>query len=107
MSLGVSSIIKYFNSVLNSYLSFFKCADDFKVAKTRFYWYFKYSLVSTLKAKLKYVSRRQVFQRYGFDITCLNYQGNKINFVKWNDIKKLKKEYLINNNNKELFKIMY
>lgn len=60
MTLNVFDIIKYFNSTLNGYLSFYRRADDFKVAKTRFYWYFKYFLVSTFKAKLKLGSRRKI-----------------------------------------------
>lgn len=81
--------------VFSNYLSFFRCVDDFKIVKTRFYWYFKYSLVSTLKTKLKYGSRHKVFQRYGFDIKCLDRWNNEVSFAKWDDIKKLKKEYLI------------
>ena len=106
MTLNVSDIIKYFNSVLNGYLSFYRCADDFKVAKSRFYWYFKYSLVSTLKAKLKFGSRRKVFKRYGENITCLDRQGKEVSFIKWEEVKKLNKNYLINfeNNPNKLLK---
>jgi len=96
MQLNVSDIIKHFNSALNAYLSFYRCADDFNVAKSRFYWYFKYSLVSTLKAKLKFGSRRKVFSCYSKNITCLDRQGKEVSFTKWEVVKKLNKNYLIN-----------
>ena len=36
-SLGAADIIKYFNQVLHSYLSFFRCVDDFTYVKARFF----------------------------------------------------------------------
>lgn len=100
MTLCVSDIIKYFNSVLVGYLSYYRCADDFKAAKSRFYWYLKYSLVSSLKAKFKMGSRRKVFERYGQDITYVDRQGKEVSFSKWEDVKKLTKTYLVNCENK-------
>ena len=96
MSLGVADIIKYFCSVFHGYISYYRCADDFNTVKSRLYWYFKYSLVSTIKAKLKLGGRSKVFKRYGSDIKCLDRHGKVINFVQWEDIKKLKRSFLIN-----------
>lgn len=99
LTLPTYNIIKYFVSVLTGYLSFYRCADDFKVAKSRFYWYLKYSLVSTLKAKFKFGGRRKVFQRYGQNITDTDRTGKGVSFIKWEDLKKLTKAYLINSEN--------
>jgi group II intron reverse transcriptase/maturase len=96
MTLGTADIIKYFCSVLHGYLSYFRCVDDFNAAKSRFYWYFKYSLVSTLKAKFKLGGRSKVFHRYGPHIQCLDRKGKEINFIKWEEVKKMKKSFLIN-----------
>jgi Type II intron maturase len=76
-----------------SYLTYYKCADDFKSVKSRFYWYFKYSLVSTIKAKLKLGGRGKVFKRYGLDIKCLDSKGKEINFIKEKELKKLKRTF--------------
>lgn len=96
MTLGVFDLVKYFRLALHGYLTYFRCADDFPSVRNRFYWYFKYSLVSTIKAKLKLGGRSKVFQRYGSDIKCLDRDGKEITFCKWEDIKKLKRNFLIN-----------
>ena len=106
MTLGVSDIIKYFLAAFNGFISYFRCVDDFNSAKSRLYWYFKYSLVSTIKAKFKLGSRPQVFQKYGSDIKCLDSKGREINFIKWEDVKKLKKSFLINTSTEDLTKIL-
>jgi group II intron reverse transcriptase/maturase len=96
MSLNVADIIKHFASALNGYLSYYRCADDFNKAKNRFYWYFKYSLVSTIKAKFKLGSRSQVFKKYGQDIKCMDRKGKEVKFIEWKNIKNLKRSFLIN-----------
>ena len=96
MTLTVPEIVKYFRSALYGYLTYYQCVDDFNSAKSRFYWYFKYSLVSTIKAKLKLGGRGKVFKRYGSDITCQNSNGKEVHFIKWEELKKLKRTFLIN-----------
>lgn len=96
MSLNVPNIIKHFTSALNGYLSYFRCADDFNKAKNRFYWYFKYSLVSTIKAKFKLGSRPQVFKKYGQDLKCVDRKGKEVKFIEWKNIKNLKRSFLTN-----------
>jgi retron-type reverse transcriptase len=96
MTLTVPELVKYFRSVLCGYLTYYQCVDDFKSVKSRFYWYFKYSLVSTIKAKLKLEGRGKVFKRYGSDIKCLDSKGKEINFIRWEEAKKLKRTFLIN-----------
>ena len=96
MTLTVPELIKYFRQVFYGYLTYYQCADDFKSVKNRFYWYFKYSLVSTIKAKLKLGGRGKVFKRYGSDIKCLNSSGKEVNFIKSEELRKLKRTFLIN-----------
>ena len=105
-TLGLSDLIKHFLHVLCSYLSYYRCADNFNQAKNRFYWYFKYSLVSTIKAKQKLGSRAKVFCKYGSDISCLDNKGREISFLKSEDIKRLKKSFLINTQFEDLNKIL-
>ena len=95
-TLTVSELIKYFRSRLYGYLTYCQCVDDFDSAKSRFYWYFKFSLVSTIKLKLKLGGRGKVFRRYGSEIKCLDSKGNEISFLKWEEVKKLKRTFLIN-----------
>lgn len=54
------------------------------------------SLVSTLKAKFKLGGRSQVFKKYTSDLKCLDKTGNEIRFVKWKDVKNMKREFLVN-----------
>ena len=75
LTLNVADIIKYFNQVLHGYLSFFRCVDDFNHVKKKLHWYFKYSLVFTLKAKFKLSSRAKVFTKYTKDLKCLDTKG--------------------------------
>lgn len=75
---------------------YYRCADDWNQVKSRFYWYFKYSLVSTLKAKLKFASRFKIFCKYGHDISCLEHKNFAINFSKWENLKRLEKNFLVN-----------
>jgi Type II intron maturase len=96
MTLTVPDIVTYFRSVLYGYLAYYRCADDFKSVRSRFYWYLKYSLVSTIKAKLKLGSRAKVFECYGSDIKCLDFKGKEINFIKEKELNKLERTFLIN-----------
>lgn len=93
-TLSVAEIIKYFNSVTNIFLSYYRCSDDLNRDKKRLYWVFKYSLVSTIKMKLKLGSRFKVFEKYGSDISCLDKNNNKVRFLSIEAINKLKKSYL-------------
>lgn len=95
-TLRLSDLIKYFLSALHGYLSYYRCADDFNQVKNRFYWYFKYSLVSTIKAKQKLGGRAKVFFKYGPNISCLDSKGREISFLKSEDLKRIKKSFLIN-----------
>lgn len=95
ISSSVADIIQYFNQALHSYLSFFRCVDDFIYVRARLFWYFQMSLVSTLKAKFKLGGRNQVFKKYTTDLKCLNEKGNEIRFVKWEDVKNMKREFLV------------
>lgn len=94
ISFGVAHIIKYFYRILHGYLLYFRCADDFNTVKKRLYWYFKYSLVSTLKSKFKLNSRSKIFCRYGINITCLDKKGKKVSFIKSENVKKMKRGFL-------------
>jgi group II intron reverse transcriptase/maturase len=96
MTLGLPDLIKYFLSALHGYLSYYRCADDFNQVKNRFYWYFKYSLVSTIKAKQKLGGRAKVFLKYGPNISCLDSKGREISFLKSEDLKRINKSFLIN-----------
>jgi hypothetical protein len=95
LSLGVANIIKYFNKVLWRYIFYYKCVDDFVKARARFFWYFKMSLVSTLKAKFKLSGKRKVFDKYP-DLKCLDSKNNTVQFIKWESIKSLKRDFLVN-----------
>jgi hypothetical protein len=70
--------------------------DDFNRTKRRFYWYFKYSLVSTLKEKFKLGSRKQVFDRYTKDLKCIDSRGNEVCFTTDSYIDNLRRSFLIN-----------
>ena len=96
MTLTVPELVKYFRLAFYGYLTYYQCVDDFNSVKSRFYWYFKYSLVSTIKAKLKLGGRGKVFNRYGSDIKCLDSDGKEVNFINWEELKKLKRTFLIN-----------
>ena len=95
-TLTVFELIKYFRSRLYGYLTYYQCVDDFNSVKSRFYWYFKYSLVSTIMLKLKLGGRGKVFRRYGSEIKCLDSKGKEVSFLKWEEVKKLKRTFLIN-----------
>ena len=91
-------IVQYFNSLAHGLLSSYRCADDFNKLKGWINWFIRYSLVSTLKDKLKLPSRSAVFDRFGTDISTVNSQGKKINFITTNYIFSLQKEFLRNLN---------
>jgi retron-type reverse transcriptase len=95
LSLGVADIIKHFNQVLLGYIFFYRCVDDFVKARARFFWYFKMSLVSTLKTKLKLGGRGKVFDKYP-DLKCLDSKGNIVQFIKWEVIKSIKSDFSVN-----------
>jgi hypothetical protein len=105
-TLGTANIIKYLNQVLLNYLSFFRCVDDFNYFKRRLYWYFKFSLVSTLKAKFKLGSRIEVFEKYTQDLKCLDAKSKEICFVSASFINSLKRNYFINKPVKKLDKFL-
>jgi hypothetical protein len=70
--------------------------DDFNKAKRRLYWYFKYSLVSTLKEKFKLGSRKKVFDRYTNGLKCIDSRGKEVCFTTDSYIDNLKRDFLIN-----------
>lgn len=53
------------------------------------------SLVSTLKAKFKLGGRSQVFKRYTADLKCIDENGTEIQFAKWEDVRSMKREFLV------------
>ena len=66
-----------------AYLSYDRYMDNFTNIESRFYWYFKYLLVSIIKVKLKCRSCYKVFYKSGFDIICcLDSKGNETYFIK-------------------------
>jgi len=94
ISLNVADIIKYFNQVLLGYLSFFRCVDDFNYVKRRLHWYFKFSLVSTLKAKFKLGGRGKVFAKFSKELKCLDLKNREVCFVPNSYVDDLKREFL-------------
>jgi hypothetical protein len=96
LALGTANIIRYLNKILLNYLSFFRCVDDFNYFKRRLYWYFKFSLVSTLKAKFKLGSKTEVFEKYTQDLKCLDEKSKEICFVSAAFVNSLKRNYFIN-----------
>lgn len=94
LSLNVADIIKHFNQVLVGYLSFFRCVDDFSYVKKRLHWYFRFSLVSTLKAKFKLGGRNKVFEKYSKKLKCLDLKNKEVSFVSESYISGLKREFL-------------
>jgi hypothetical protein len=95
MTLGVAHIITYFSHTLHNYLYFFRCIDDFYYVKIRLFWYFRMSLVSTLKTKYKLNGKNKAFKKYSPALKCFDTKGNIIQFVKWKNIKNLKKKFVI------------
>lgn len=94
LSLNAADIIKYFNQVLVGYLSFFRCVDDFNYVKRRLHWYFRFSLVSSLKAKFKLGGRAKVFAKFSKDLKCLDLKNRKVCFVSNSYVDGLKREFL-------------
>ena len=93
-TLNVFELIYYFRLVFYSYLAYYWCVDNFARVWNWLYWYFKYSLISTIKSKFKLGSRSKVFQRYGSDIKCLDHNKKEITFTKWKKVRKLKRKFL-------------
>lgn len=105
-ALSVPEIIKYFNGIIHGFLSYYRCSDAFNRDKKRLHWVFKYSLVSTIKMKLKLGSRVKVFDRYGSDISCLDKNNNKVSFLSTEVVSRLKKDYLTDNLPEDINKLM-
>lgn len=105
-TLSVPEIIKYFNSIIHGFLFYYRCSDDFNRDKKRLHWVFKYSLVSTIKMKLKLGSRVKVFDKYGSAISCLDKNNNKVSFLPIEVLNELKKSYLIDNVLEDVHRLM-
>jgi len=96
LTLGPVDIIKYFNRVFSSYLFFFKYLNDLSKTKKRLYWYFKFCLASTFKAKFKFSTRIQVFNSYTNNLKCIDFNGEEIYFITASSSDNLKKSFLTN-----------
>jgi len=87
-------IIKYYNSVANGFLSYYRCCDNFVKIKDLVQYQLKYSLISTLKNKHKLGSRKQTILKYGPDIK-VEVEDKSINFLDSSIIRGQKKAFLI------------
>ena len=90
------NIIRYFNSVALGMLSYFRCADDFFRMKSIVNWFIRYSAISTIKHKNKLASRKMVLEKYGHDLTFTNQEGHTVSLVNSLEVRRLRKDFLIN-----------
>jgi hypothetical protein len=89
-------IIRYYSSLGNGLLSYYRCCDNLNAVKNIVLYYLRFSLLKTLADKHKLRSIKTALVEYGEKITAEDHKKKRISFLDLLEISNMKKEFLIN-----------
>jgi len=87
-------IISYYNSIVHSILSYFRCVDNINILKKIITYQIRYSLLHTLAHKHK-CSLKKILETYSKEIKALNKHKKEVSFINSVEVTNMKKEFLI------------
>lgn len=85
-------IVRYYNSISYGILSYYRCCEDLHKIKNIVQYMIKFSLIRTIKNKLKFTSTKKVFDTFGREIQ-VEQGGKKVKFIH-QEITAMKREFL-------------
>ena len=89
----LSDIINHYRAVEKRILNYYSLATNYSRLAKKIHYLLKYSCVLTIASKMKLITKKKVFKKYGKDLSILNEKGKIIAYYPTIKYKKLKKIY--------------